>query len=261
MRMNGHIMSVRTRYTRYAFQDFSGYLVSPDNTTHELVAVRHSALVTPWADFDLHAHQLSEEYYLLLHGQLWFCVANEIVTLKPNEMLMVKPKVPHAIAHGEGLIEHFGFRAPLSNDRQSLGPLPDHLPSTTDDEPRELRREWGYRIPLHDAHNHNCWVIGLDAARFQSPHFLFAYLDFPTHEAANADLGTRHRLHLHRESWEYYVALSGTRTLQIEDEEVILQPGEMLEVSPGVKHTLSHRQAPYRGFTFRVPLRDDKEEY
>jgi mannose-6-phosphate isomerase-like protein (cupin superfamily) len=176
-------------------------------------------------------------------------------------MLMVKPNMPHAIAHGEGLIEHFGFRAPSPGDRQSLGPLPTHMPSFTDDEPRELRREWGYRIPLHDSRNHNCWLVGLGTARFQSPHFLFAYLDFPTHEAANAGLGTRHRLHLHRESWEYYAVLSGTKTLQIEDEEVTLRSGEMLEVNPGVKHTLSHRQAPYRGFTFRVPLRNDKEEY
>jgi mannose-6-phosphate isomerase-like protein (cupin superfamily) len=257
----GIIVSEQTRYAQYAFQDVSGYLVSPDNAAHDFVAVRHSALVTPWVDLDLHAHQLSEEYYLLLHGQLWFVVAGDTVTLKPNEMLMVRPNMPHAITRGEGLIEHFGFRAPSPGDRQSLGPLPTRRPSFTNDEPRELRREWGYRIPLHDAQNRNCWLVGLGAARFHSPHLLFAYLDFPTHEAANAGLGTRHRLHLHRESWEYYVVLCGAKTLRIEDEEVTLRSGEMLAVTPGVKHTLSRRQAPYRGFTFRVPLRDDKEEY
>lgn len=78
---------------------------------------------------------------LLLHGQLWFFVAGHTIALKPNEMLMVGPSVPHAITRSEGLIEHFGFRAPLLNDRQSLGPLPTHPPSVKDDEPREHRRE------------------------------------------------------------------------------------------------------------------------
>jgi mannose-6-phosphate isomerase-like protein (cupin superfamily) len=47
---------------------------------------------------------------------------------------------------------------------------------------------------------------------------------------------------------------------RIEDEEVVIEPGEMVEVFPGVRHTLIGRQVPYRGFTFRVPLRDDKVE-
>jgi hypothetical protein len=82
--------------------------------------------------------------------------------------------MPHAITHGEGLIEHFGFCAPSPDDRESLGPLPADLPPVTDDDSRELRCEWGYRIPLHDTRNHNGWVVGLGAARFHSPHFLFA---------------------------------------------------------------------------------------
>jgi mannose-6-phosphate isomerase-like protein (cupin superfamily) len=108
---------------------------------------------------------------------------------------------------------------------------------------------------------------------FQQHHFQSALADsqptvfrrwcveFATDAAANAGLGTRHRLHLHRESWEYYVVLNGAKTLQIEDEVVTIRSGEMLEVAPGVKHTLRSRQAPYRGFTFRIPLREDKEEF
>ncbi|MBU1878522.1 MAG: cupin domain-containing protein, partial [Chloroflexi bacterium] len=84
---------------------------------------------------------------------------------------------------------------------------------------------------------------------------------FPTEEEANAGLGTRHRLHLHARSWEYYVVLQGTKTLRIEDELVTMQPGEMVEVPPGVRHTLHSRQAPYRGLTFRVPILPDKVEF
>jgi mannose-6-phosphate isomerase-like protein (cupin superfamily) len=250
-------------YAKHTFQGYSGYLVAPGrpDIAHELVAVRHSASVPPWTDADVHIHERSEEYYLLLQGELRFLVAGSSVTLRAPEMLVVQPGVPHAIVGGVGPIEHFGFRAPAPSDRQTVGEVPETLPPANEEEPRELRRDWGYRIPLDDARNRNCWLTGLGAARFHSPHFLFAYLDFPTEEAANAGLGTRHRLHLHGWSWEYYVALQGTKTLLIEDELVAMQPGEMVEVPPGVRHTLYSRQAPYRGFTFRVPILPDKIEF
>jgi mannose-6-phosphate isomerase-like protein (cupin superfamily) len=89
---------------------------------------------------------------------------------------------------------------------------------------------------------------------------VLAYLDFPTAEAANAGIGTRHRLHLHQKSWEYYVVLQGAKTLQVEDKTITVSAGEILEIPPQVKHMLSGRQAPYRGFTLRVPALDDKVE-
>jgi len=55
--------------------------------------------------------------------------------------------------------------------------------------------------------------------------------------------------------------LKGTKTLRIEDELVEIEAGEMLDVPPQVKHTLHSRQAPYEGFTLRVPVAlDDKVE-
>ena len=253
-------MPQSSSYSRILFQGYTGHLLHPDSAAHQLLAVRHSANVAPWADSDVHLHDSSEEVYLLLAGELSLIVAGATLDLHANEILVVKPGVPHSLVRGSGLIEHFGFRAPAGRDHQSLGAIPVLLPPAIGIEQRELRADWGYRIPLDDARNQNCWLIGLGAACFYSSNFLLAYLNFPTYEAANAGLGTRHRLHLHRESWEYYVVLAGTKTLQIEDEEVVIEPGEMVEVFPGVSHALIGRQAPYRGFTFRVPLRDDKVE-
>lgn len=248
---------------KYRFQGCSGYLVAPPEASHELVAIRHSARVAPWADPDVHIHQGSEELYILLHGELGLLVSGELVTLKPMEVLMVKPRVPHAIVRGEGSIEHFGLRAPALGDRQTVGKPPEKLPPACMEESRALRCDWGYRIPLEEKRNRNCWLIGYGAARFPSAHLILAYLDFPTVEAANAGIGSRHRLHLHQASWEYYVVLEGTKTLRVEDELVTIEAGEMLEVPPGVRHTLYGRQAPYQGFTVRVPILayDDKVEY
>jgi mannose-6-phosphate isomerase-like protein (cupin superfamily) len=212
-------------------------------------------------DPGIHIHGSSEEYYLLLQGVLRFVVAESLVTLKPQEILMVRPQVPHAIVGGQGRIEHFGIRAPAPDDKQTIGEMPGELPILSEENEGESRRDWGYRIPLEDVRNRNCWLVGVGSARFPSSHLIFAYLDFPTEEAANAGIGTRQRLHLHEKSWEYYAVLQGTKTLRIENETVTIGAGEMLEVPPQVKHTLYGRQAPYRGFTLRVPVADEKVEY
>jgi mannose-6-phosphate isomerase-like protein (cupin superfamily) len=248
-------------HAKYTFRGYSGYLVASRQSSGGQVALRHSALVPAWSDADVHTHGESEEYYLLLHGEFRVLVGDSLLTLRPMEMLMVRSGVPHAIAGGDGPVEHFGIRAPAPDDRQSLGEVPAALPPITDEEERELRREWGCRMPLGDPQNRNCWLTGLPPARFYSPHLLLAYLDFPTEEAANAGIGTRHRLHLHQQSWEYYTVLDGTKTLRIEDDLITVQAGETLQVPPGIRHTLHARQAPYRGFTFRVPILPDKVEF
>ena len=153
-------MSKPSQYTRYRFQGHSRYIITPHSTGHGWVAVRHTAFVTPWVDPDVHTHETSEEYYLLLQGELRFWVAETSLTLRANEILMVRPQVRHAIVSGEGPIEHFGIRAPAPDDRQTVGDIPSELPPVTEEHARELRCDWGYRIPLEDARNRNGWLIG-----------------------------------------------------------------------------------------------------
>jgi mannose-6-phosphate isomerase-like protein (cupin superfamily) len=237
-----------SKVAKHSFKGHSGYIISPQDTGQGLVAIGHTALLEPWTDGYVHEHTDSEEYYFLLQGTLNFIVADTRLTLRPQEILMIKPKVPHAITGGTGLIEHFGIRAPALNDKRILGEIPPAQLLAESGE-RELRGEWGCRIPLTPPKYHNCWLIGAGSALFESRHLVLAYLNFPTLEAANAGLGTRHRLHYHQ------------KTLQIENELVELRAGDILEVPPLVKHTLHSREAPYEGFTLRVPLElQDKVE-
>jgi mannose-6-phosphate isomerase-like protein (cupin superfamily) len=69
-------------------------------------------------------------------------------------------------------------------------------------------------------------------------------------------------MHYHRESWEYYLALKGKKILQIEEELVTVNAGEIVEVPPRVRHNIYRREAPYEGFTIRVPIiaENDKVE-
>jgi mannose-6-phosphate isomerase-like protein (cupin superfamily) len=254
----------QTSYSKYAFRDRSGYIVAPwiPGVTHELVTIRHSACVPPWVDRDIHVHGDSEEYYFLFQGDLQLLVDGSVFTLKPGEVLMVKPGVAHAVVGGDGPIEHFVIRMLAPDDRQTTGEVLPVLPPARDEAKRELLFDWGCRVPLTQARYQNCWLFGVGQAHFHSDYMCLAYLSFPTDERAHADRqNDRHRLHLHKESCEYYTVLRGTRILQIEGKLVEINAGEILEVPPRVKHVLHATHTPFEGFTFRVPRLDDKVEF
>ena len=239
-------------FSKFDFQNITGYIVG--HHPQRLITIRHSAGVSPWSDTDIHQHTHSEEYYFLLKGRLDFLIEDFQLTLDPNEILMVKPAVPHAIIGGRGEIEHFGIRAPSPDDKQIVGELRKDVPLLYESE-RLVSGEWGHRIPLDMPGHKNCWLIGAGSAAYKSQYLIMAYLDFPTMETANAGIGTRHQLHLHQKSWEYYVVLQGEKDiLLIEAEHVAIHAGEILEVPPNVKHTLHSRQAPFLGLTLRVPV-------
>jgi mannose-6-phosphate isomerase-like protein (cupin superfamily) len=237
---------------RFRFQDRSGYLVSPDSTSHALLALGHSITARPWSDPGPHRHTAAEEFYYVRQGELWLNVAGQRLTVRADEILMVRPGVAHAVLGGVAPIEHFGMRAPAAPDKQPAEHVEVLAPLA--EEPRAVSCDWGCRVALAAPEHQNCWLFGHAPAPFAARHLALAYLNFPTLEAANAGLGTRHRLHYHERSWEYYVVLRGRKTLQVEDERVDIEAGHLLEVPPGVKHTLRGRTAPFEGFTVRVPL-------
>ena len=208
----------------------------------------------------MHKHRVSEEYYFLCKGKLKFLVSDVLLTLQPNEILVVKPNVPHAVFGGDGEIEHFGIRAPAINDKQMVSRIALQRQVSFEDD-RLISREWGYRIPLNRTQHQNRWLIGAGSAIFKSRHIIMAYLNFTNVESANAGIGTRHRLHLHQKSWEYYTVLEGTKILQIEGKLVIVEAGNILAIPPFVRHALYSRSAPFKGFTIRVPVElEDKIE-
>jgi mannose-6-phosphate isomerase-like protein (cupin superfamily) len=254
-------MSTSSNYTKYIFQDRSGGIVDSRVTPvpHTLFGIGHTAFIPPWKDPCVHLHRQSEEFYLLLHGELRLYINGAFVDLQPNELLMVLPQAPHAVVDGQGRIEYFGFRAPSLEDKQIVSDIPPWSPNSGPTE-RELKADWGCRIPLSAAENQNCWLFGWGAAKHPSRHLILAYLNFPTIEMANAGIGTRLRMHYHLKSWEYYVAIKGKKVLQIEEELVNVDTGEILEVPPGVRHNIYRREAPYEGFTIRVPIVSENDK-
>lgn len=237
-------------YEIIEFKGVSGTLLAPESGGHAFVAVRHSAHQPPWSDPGLHMHARSDEIYLVLGGRLDLSVAGGSISVSPGELCFVRAGVPHGVVGGAGTIEHFGFRAPAVDDRRECFPTRESGQTSSAD--------WGYHLRLDDPAHRNTWLLGVGSARFVSPHFLFAWLDFPTRQEATAHLGTRLQMHAHQESWEHYACLRGSKRLQVAGDTVDVNPGQLLVVHPGVRHTVIDRTAPYRGFTFRAPIREDK---
>jgi mannose-6-phosphate isomerase-like protein (cupin superfamily) len=255
-------MHTSATYTVYKVHGKSGYIIggSP-GSGNGLIALGHTDSIPSWEDQGIHSHSQSEEYYLLLNGELHLLIADSLVSLLPNEILMVRHDIPHAVVDGRGVIRHISIRAPDHQDKQRLGQLPLPLPPITYGEEREQYHDWGCRVPLDVDRNQNCWLFGFGSARFKSSHLCFAFLHFHTFDEANSGLGSRHQPHRHERSWEYYAVLRGSKTLIVEDEHVTVRGDEILELPPGICHTLIDRKAPFEGFTFRVPLEpDDKIE-
>jgi mannose-6-phosphate isomerase-like protein (cupin superfamily) len=244
-----------------SFAGHSGYLIHPKKTGADApVALGHTAYVAPWRDGDMHLHEVADELFILLQGELHFLIGDSTLTLQAREVLLVRAGVAHAIIGGTGPIEHFGLRAPAVGDRRGLGKLPRTLPPLSGDQPRELRQEWGYRIPLSEGRNQNCWLLGAGVARFDCGRLSLAYGRFETDGAAAA-FQDREQFHAHIGSTEYYVVLTGGQTVQMERYRVQLVAGRLLEVLPAVCHRITARQSPFEGFTFRVPLTlEDKTE-
>ena len=255
-------MADQTSHFRYTYGGRTGYIVAPwiPDVGHEMVTIRHSAAAPPWADRDTHLHSDSEEYYFLFQGELEFLAGGVVFTLRPYEVLMVQPNVPHAVVGGTGPIEHFVLRVPAQEDRQTVATTPAELSPAAGEAGRMLQADWGCRVPLTEARYQNCWLFGVGQARFRSERMCLAYVYFPVAESIGTDRH-RHRPHLHRESWEYYTVLRGTRVLRIEEELVEINAGEVLAVPPQVKHVLHGTATPFEGVTFRVPLVNDKVEF
>ena len=256
------MMVERSQARLFSYGGVSGYLIHPKKSGGDVpVALGHTSLVSPWRDDDVHRHEAATEIFILLQGELLFLIENSALTLRSGEILLVRPGVPHAIVGGAGRIEHFGLRAPAVDDRQSLYKRPALLPLVSHDELRELRREWGYRILLMDDGNQNCWLLGAGRARFDCEHLALAYGHLQTAEAAAA-FCDRGRMHAHTASWEYYVVLQGSMTLQVDARLVTIETGHILEVPPGVWHAVDAWHRPSEAFTIRAPTRlDDKKEY
>jgi mannose-6-phosphate isomerase-like protein (cupin superfamily) len=234
----------------------------PDCSIHRFISINYNTIVPPWVSLGVYANESSEEIYYLLQGKLWVLVGGLVISLMPQELLLVKPQVPHAIVKSRGTTKIFGIRTPARNDNHFISKIPDKYPPVNEEKVRELRRDWGYRIQVSKNRKRNFPLIGIGDAQFYSPYIVLTYQNFPTVRAENPELSKQSSvLHLHKESWEYYLTIKGSKILQVENEILEIRSGEIIEVPPQAQHNVIDLETPYQGLVFRSPILPDKVEY
>jgi mannose-6-phosphate isomerase-like protein (cupin superfamily) len=236
---------------KLVFRDHSGYLVNPAPSEAGAVGLGHTARRPAWSDPAIHIHELSEELYLLIVGELSFVIGSQVLSLRGGELLLVRPQVPHAIIGGRGPIEHFGIRAPAPPDKRPVDALPSLAGPAVEEQQRELVRDWGFRAVVGAAGSHNAWLVGAPPAPFASERLSLAVLDLPDvsewREVARR-LGERRD-----DEWEYHIVLAGGVALASGVGPVACEAGELIEVAPGVRCGEPTWGTPYRGIAVRVP--------
>lgn len=61
-----------------------------------------------------------EEFYLVLKGILRMRVENDIITVKPMQILAMPPKTRHKIINHSQHLEYFTIRAPVSTEKTKI---------------------------------------------------------------------------------------------------------------------------------------------
>ena len=207
----------------------SGYVVGamlPTNAEaySSALDIRFNRSLSGWCDSTPHLHTSSEEYYLVLSGQIDLRVNDVLTPVQAGHMLGVRAGMSHQVIGGSPPIENFIIRVPGGgSDKVVLA---------------DARSMAINVLPiLFDMHQlHSGYPIG---ACLPENHLNYSpHLDFtsvwnvdPVQEWRNE------QLHYHTLREEYYIVLRGRLDFQIGSDMVNVSDGQVI----GVKHHTVHK--------------------
>ncbi|NHJ41343.1 MAG: hypothetical protein FK731_15025 [Asgard group archaeon] len=252
------------KYHLYNLLNKGGWLLSPnhqDEFCSTLIQLGRTDFLDPWSDPAFHYHTNSQELYLVMHGKLWLLVGDSYVKLKERNLLLVQPRVPHAVVGGKGAIQHFGLKIPCITDKKV------NIRELTQDETskkpyfidnKELDAKLGFIADFTQKEFQNDWIFGFGIAKYLVEEFSLAYMVFEN-EKEDFSLENYNDFHFHKTSEEWYITFRGRQEFQVNKEKVLVPEGHLLRIGTGVPHIINQRKYPYEGMVLRAPLtRDDK---
>ncbi len=255
-------------YILYNISQTSGehWLLSSTKDKHSpyyspILQFRKSTKTRLWKESQIHSHSLSTEIYFVLEGQMDILVNDKLISIIPNKLLLVNRNVPHLMAGGKSPLSHIVIKVPHQNDERKVHQelTLDHLKkitqtsSTSNLDPKE-----GFLIDLTAPQNQNCWVLGLGSAIYSTPELSLAYMNL---KSIDDYYKTNHKdtNHHHKYIEEWYLTITGSQLIQIDNTKLELTPLKLLRIKQGVQHRLLKYNYPFQGITFRSPaLIDDK---
>ena len=107
----------------------------------------------------------------------------------------------------------------------------------------------------------NKWIAGYGDQIIKTTNFSMAYVVFDNQDEFNTQLLPREIYHKHTIGIEYYLVLTGTNQVRIEDSTIELSSFEVLEIPTGLCHKWVNATFPQKGLNFRFPSIDGDKEH
>lgn len=218
-----------------------GALLPPSEDAYSpALDIRFNRSLSGWRDSAPHIHMNSEEYYLVLLGQINLRVNDAFIAVSSRQMCGVRAGTSHQMVGGVPPVENFVIRVQGGGrDRVVVGE-------------DELIRAAVPPIWLDLHQSFHDYPLG---ACLPETHLNYSSrLDFtcvwgvdPTYEWHNE------RLHYHTMREEYYILLRGQLDFQIGSEVVSLIGSQVLGVKPFTPHKVLGGQGPVDMLFVRVP--------
>jgi mannose-6-phosphate isomerase-like protein (cupin superfamily) len=198
-----------------------------------------------WHDETSHFHKSSEEYFIVLNGQLDFLIQNRQLSVKPGQLLSIRSGIEHQIIGGLTPIENFLIRVPGGGKDKISLPIRDSRQVTSSSNNTEP-------VLLNIRQSFTDYLLG---GCLPENHVNYSpLLDFtcvwgvdPKSEWKNE------QLHFHTLREEYYIVLRGRLDFAIESSTVSVNAGQILGVKPTTTHKVIGGKEPVDILFIRVP--------
>lgn len=245
-----------SEYEIHAIQNIN--LENPDNLIHfrqfdhnNLLEFTDKLIIYPDCEF----------YILVTKGELSAIIHEDCISIKENEIVMVKPgyKTGFKFYQTGRNIEFYTLTTPSSNRPININTRFHIIAPYNFEDPRELNRQWGVRIPYKMEKFQQKWLFGYGNVHFNSGHVSWVSVIFANEDNANK-IFSKEYYHLHSKSYEYYVCLEGKDIILVNSKLTTVSKGEVLVIPPGVCHRRLQFEYPYDGFVFRVPLISENDK-
>lgn len=199
---------------------------------------------TPWNDEISHFHKGSEEYFIVLQGQINMLVEDRSYPVQPRQLMGIRSGVAHRITGGVPPVQNFLIRVPGGGRDKIL------LPEGNPNQPISVPYQEPILLNLHQRFTE--YPLGACLPK-RDPNYS-PLLDFtcvwgvdPVQEWANE------QRHFHTLREEYYIVLKGRLDFEIDSSIVSACAGEILGVKPPTAHRVIGGEGPVDVLFVRVP--------
>ncbi|MGC9778465.1 MAG: cupin domain-containing protein [Candidatus Heimdallarchaeota archaeon] len=249
-------------YKIYNSNEKQGWFISKNHDDYfysKYLDARKDNYIEPWKDDKIHYHTISQEIFLVLEGEVTLLIGKKLFTLQRRNLLIVNPKVSHAVLDGKGKIQYYNMKIPQDDDKRIV--LQEGIQSDkiiTNTKYGKLDSNEGFFADLTLPENQNCWLIDYGVAKYYSLEFSMAYINFKS-ESDFKEVKHPNNLHYHSSSEEWYFTFNGSQELMIGKEKVEVPEDFLLKVEMNTPHKIIKRKYPFEGITLRTPnIRGDK---